>query len=59
MTSTTKYLALAILFCLAVLCFMVGTIAGAIAFIAIGFLLELAFWIGVFKTSSKPKKNKR
>ena len=57
MTSTRKHLALAILICLAVLCYMVGAIVGAIALVAIGFLLELAFWVGIFKTPPKTTDN--
>ena len=57
MTSTRKHLALAILICLAVLCYMVGAIVGAIALVAIGFLLELAFWVGIFKKPPKITDN--
>ena len=56
MTKTGKYLVLAAFFLLAALCVFVGSVIGAVAFIALGIVLELAFWIGIFKTprSSKP-----
>ena len=51
-TNLGKYLLIGAFFCLAVLCFFVGSAIGAVAFIAMGFLVELAFWLGV-KTSNK------
>ena len=56
MTKTGKYLVLAAFFLLAALCVFVGSVIGAVAFIALGIVLELAFWIGIFKTprSSRP-----
>ncbi|MEP4890436.1 MAG: hypothetical protein ABJV04_10445 [Aliiglaciecola sp.] len=53
MTKTTKYLLLAALFCLAVVCYYVGNVIGAIAFIALGLLLEIALWVGIFQSSKK------
>lgn len=55
MTRLGKYLMLGALLCLAVLCYFVGSAIGAVAFIAMGILLELAFWVGIFKTSRKPR----
>jgi len=49
MTPIGKFLILGALFCLAVLYYAVGTVIGAIAFIALGIMLELAFWLGIFK----------
>jgi len=54
MTKTGKYLILSAFFCLALLCFFIGSVVGAIAFIALGLLLEIALWVGIFK-SSRPK----
>ncbi|MDC8830845.1 hypothetical protein [Alteromonas gilva] len=53
MTPTGKFLMLSALLCLAILCVAVGTVVGAVAFIALGVLLELAFWLGIFKKASK------
>ncbi|MFC3094066.1 hypothetical protein [Alteromonas sediminis] len=53
MNKSTKIILLACTFLLAVLCYMKGSVIGSIAFIAIGALLELAFWIGVLKTNTK------
>lgn len=53
MTNLRKYLLLGALFCLAMLCYFVGSAIGAVAFIAMGLLLELAFWVGIFKPSQK------
>jgi len=53
MTKTAKYLLLSALFCLALLCYFVGSVIGAIAFIALGLLLEIALWVGIFKSSKK------
>jgi hypothetical protein len=53
MTKLGKYLMLGAFFCLAVLCLFVGSVIGAIAFIALGVLLELAMWVGIFKSRVK------
>lgn len=51
MNKTTKYLLLSAFFCLALVCFFVGSVVGAIAFICLGLVLEAALWIGIFKRS--------
>ena len=51
MTKTGKYLIIAALFCLAIVCYFVGSVLGAIAFIALGLIVEIAAWVGVFKSS--------
>ncbi len=53
MTKLGKYLMLSALFCLALVCYFIGSGVGAVAFIALGIVLELAFWFGIFKTSGK------
>ena len=53
MTKLGKYLMIAALFCLALLCYFIGSVIGAVAFIALGFLLELASWVGIFKRNNK------
>ena len=53
MSKLGKYLLLSALMCLALVCFFVGSVIGAIAFIVMGVLLELAFWVGIFKSSTK------
>ncbi|GAB2677760.1 hypothetical protein [Aliiglaciecola aliphaticivorans] len=53
MSKTTKYLLLAAVFCLALVCYYIGSMIGAIAFIALGLLLEIALWVGIFKSSKK------
>lgn len=53
MSKSGKYLLLGALFCLALVCYFVGSVLGAVAFIIMGGLLELAFWVGIFKSSSK------
>ncbi|MDO6692102.1 hypothetical protein Q4574_02345 [Aliiglaciecola sp. 3_MG-2023] len=58
MSKTTKYLLISALFCLAFVCYYVGSVIGAIAFIALGFLLEVALWIGILKTSKKHMSNR-
>lgn len=55
MTNLGKFLMIGAFFCLALLCFFIGSVTGAIAFIAMGFMLELAFWVGIFKKSDKQK----
>lgn len=53
MTTTGKYLMLAAFFLLAMVCIFVGSVVGAVAFLALGVVLELAFWLGIFKSSRK------
>lgn len=53
MTSFGKYLIIAAFFLLAMVCYFVGSKLGALAFIALGVLLEIAAWVGVFKTTNK------
>tara|TARA_R110002167_G_scaffold58109_1_gene164926 strand:- start:274 stop:477 length:204 start_codon:yes stop_codon:yes gene_type:complete len=53
MTKMGQYLMFGALCCLALVCVFVGSTLGAIAFITLGVLLELAFWIGIFKSSRK------
>lgn len=49
MTATTKTLMLISLILLACVCYFIGTVKGAVAFIALGVLLELGFWLGLLK----------
>ena len=53
MSTLGKYLMLAAFLCLALVCIFIGSVTGAIAFIALGIILELAFWMGIFKSSTK------
>ena len=39
------------LFCLALVFYFIGSAKGALAFVLMGFLLELGFWFGLFKTN--------
>ncbi|MDG1122141.1 MAG: hypothetical protein P8J70_03090 [Glaciecola sp.] len=48
MTTTTKTLMLISLILLACVCYFIGTLKGAIAFIALGIILEIGFWVGLF-----------
>jgi len=50
MTKFNRYLIIVSLLCLALVCYLVGFIMGIFIFIALGGLLELGFWIGVFTT---------
>ncbi|WP_199271681.1 hypothetical protein [Paraglaciecola sp. L3A3] len=54
MTRLGKILMLAALICLGILCAFVGSVTGAIAFITMGILVEVAFWVGIFKTKKRP-----
>ncbi|NVK57859.1 MAG: hypothetical protein HWE26_19850 [Alteromonadaceae bacterium] len=54
MTPVGKFLILGALLCLALLCYFVGTVLGAVAFIALGVMLEIAFWTGIFKRAPNP-----
>ena len=49
MTTTTKTIMLISLILVACVCYFIGTVKGAIAFIALGVLLELGFWLGLLK----------
>ena len=53
MTTLGKYLTIGAFFLLAIVCYFIGSKIGAIAFIALGFLLEVAFWFGIFKSTKK------
>ena len=53
MTKLGKYLLLTAFICLAVLCYFIGSKTGAIAFIIMGVVLELAFWLGIFRSSNQ------
>ena len=55
MSKLGKYLLLGALICLALVCYFVGSVTGAIAFIVMGVLLETAFWLGIFKPKTKVK----
>jgi hypothetical protein len=48
------YLLIGALLCLALVCYFVGSVIGAISFIVMAVLLELAFWVGIFKATVKP-----
>lgn len=54
MTNLGKFLLLGALVCLALVCMFVGSVIGAVAFMVMGVLLELAFWLGIFKSKVKP-----
>jgi len=56
MSKQNKWLMLGILLLCAVACYAVGFIAGVIAFVAIGVILELLFWLGVFRKFQKLEK---
>lgn len=58
MTKVGKYLVLSAFFLLALVCYYIGSKVGAIAFIALGFVLELAFWLGIFKSSNKKQEGR-
>jgi hypothetical protein len=53
MTTFTKTIMLISIILLACVCYFIGTVKGAIAFIALGILLEICFWVGIFKTIKK------
>jgi hypothetical protein len=53
MTNLGRYLLLTAFLCLAMLCYFIGSAIGAVAFIALGLVLELALWVGIFKSSQK------
>jgi hypothetical protein len=53
MSKITKFILFSALLCLAMLFYFMGSAKGAIAFILMGFLLELGFWIGIFKTTKR------
>lgn len=53
MNTLTKTIMLVSLILLACVCYFIGTIKGALAFIALGVLLEICFWVGIFKTTKK------
>lgn len=53
MTTLGKYLIIGAFFLLAIVCYFIGSKIGAVAFIALGVLLEIAAWVGIFKTTSK------
>ncbi|MDU0356444.1 hypothetical protein RS130_23355 [Paraglaciecola aquimarina] len=54
MSTIGKFLMFSALICLAILCAFVGSVTGAIAFITLGILLEVAFWLGVFSRKKEP-----
>jgi hypothetical protein len=56
MSKLGKYLLVAALFCLALICYFVGSTVGSVAFIFMAVLLELAFWVGIFKPYRKASK---
>ncbi|GGP42625.1 hypothetical protein GCM10009347_07930 [Shewanella algicola] len=51
MSNVIKYLLLGALVCLALVCYSVGSATGAVAFITMGVLLEIAFWLGIIKST--------
>ncbi|CAI8218334.1 MAG: Uncharacterised protein [Glaciecola sp. HTCC2999] len=53
MNTLTKTIMLVSLILFACVCYFIGTIKGAIAFIVLGVLLEICFWVGIFKTTKK------
>ncbi len=56
MSKQNKWRMLGLLALCAIVCYAVGFIGGAIAFVAIGAILELAFWFGVFRKFQNLKK---
>jgi hypothetical protein len=56
MGKQNRWLLLGILALCAIACYAVGFISGVIVFIAIGAILELSFWFGVFRKFQKLKK---
>ncbi|MCL1157587.1 hypothetical protein [Shewanella inventionis] len=55
MTKSMKYLLLAAVVCLALVCLFIGSVLGAVAFITMGLLLESAFWLGIITSVQKRK----
>ncbi|MGJ8682265.1 hypothetical protein [Paraglaciecola sp.] len=55
MTTLGKYLMLGALICLALVCYFVGSVTGAVSFIILGILLEVAFWVGIFKPKTRTR----
>ncbi|UAL41555.1 hypothetical protein K8B83_11570 [Shewanella inventionis] len=55
MTKSIKYLLLAAVVCLALVCLFIGSVLGAVAFITMGLLLESAFWLGIITSVQKRK----
>ncbi len=51
MSNAIKYLLLSALVCLALICYSVGSATGTVAFIIMGVLLEIAFWLGIIKST--------
>lgn len=56
MTTLGKYLVITVFFLLALVCYYIGSKIGAIAFIALGFVLEIAVWLGIFKSKNVKDK---
>lgn len=52
MTTLSKRLLLVAFICLAILFYTIGSKTGALAFIIMGCVLEIAFWIGIFGRGS-------
>ena len=46
MTQLSRYVILILCLVLAIVCYAVGTAKGFILFLLLGFLFEVAFWIG-------------
>jgi hypothetical protein len=53
MSKLGKYLLLGALICLSLVCYFIGSAIGSIVFIVLAVLLELAFWVGIFKPHHK------
>jgi hypothetical protein len=56
MRSPNRWLILGILALCAIACYAVGLIAGVVVLVAIGAILELSFWVGVFRNFIRAKK---
>ncbi|MGB0836026.1 MAG: hypothetical protein ACPGR2_16055 [Psychrobium sp.] len=48
-----RFLLMVLIIALAITCYQIGFATGTYALVALGLVLEVAFWIGIFK---KPKK---
>ncbi|MCT8986308.1 hypothetical protein [Shewanella phaeophyticola] len=57
MSHAIKYVLLAALVCLALVCYSVGSATGAVAFIVMGVLLEIAFWLGIIKSTRSRRQS--
>lgn len=59
MNTLQKWLVLAVLLFAALSSYSVGFSSGAIVFVALGVILELAFWFGVFSKNSFSEESRQ